>query len=666
MCVRPRVAASLQRWRAMVAEGVRPWMAAVAVVVAFAVLVARPHAAEACGCLSPPAVTEGEFAVNQRAEQIIFEVEPGWVTAHVLIKYAGNPASFAWIVPVPEVPELAISPTAAFGLLDKLTAPNLNVSVENLCPTSAWSCRYHDQPSCARDVFGANEDGAGGTSLVDAGASGDGAPPVTVISEQVVGDYQTVTFRANEAAAATQWLRDNGFIVNQTTSIYMEPYVQANMVFVAAKLVAGAGIDGIKPLKMRYRAAFPMIPLVLTAVAAEPHLTVSAFVYANEAFRPMGHPVVSIDPNRLARDNDGRLNYPMVLARTVDEAGGDGFVIEYRGNTVQADLNQNSPCCSAGYDRCGVGGDNQCQCPTAEFDRQDCEAAAPDLIAGADLLDQLATKHTTLTRITTRVSPEEMLWDPTFEADFGATRPGRMTVTGTQPSLSACEGAVIDKDSYAVVEGLQGCAALYCGLGGECVTTAAGAGCACGGGTVAQRFIDLDGKPSVTCVPATPTCDLRANGEQLPNACAGVSCGSGQCIDRNGVAVCSCAPNAAAIAGTGTAPRCEQIADRSSTPGAADFSEPLRDFDVCAPPPPSCGENGWLVRTGSDRPGVACGGTEPAVRLTWPGPAPTCNDAILFGCGGCSQSAAPAVPALAGAWIVGLLLMRRRRRPGTR
>jgi hypothetical protein len=33
--------------------------------------------------LLPPAVDKGEYAVNQRAEQIIFEVEQGWVTAHV-------------------------------------------------------------------------------------------------------------------------------------------------------------------------------------------------------------------------------------------------------------------------------------------------------------------------------------------------------------------------------------------------------------------------------------------------------------------------------------------------------------------------------------------------------------------------------------------------------
>ena len=76
--------------------------------IGLAALVADPRVSEACGCLSPPAITTGEFAVNQQSEQIIFEVEPGWVTAHVLIKYAGDPASFAWIIPVPEVPTLAI------------------------------------------------------------------------------------------------------------------------------------------------------------------------------------------------------------------------------------------------------------------------------------------------------------------------------------------------------------------------------------------------------------------------------------------------------------------------------------------------------------------------------------------------------------------------------
>src|SRR5215207_7217552 len=117
-------------------------------VVSLAVLLVDTPAAYACGCLSPPAVTEGDYAVNQSAEQIIFEVEPGWVTAHVLIKYAGDPASFAWIVPVPEVPELGISPVSAFGLRDKATAPLVSVSDENICPISEWKCEYNAPVYC--------------------------------------------------------------------------------------------------------------------------------------------------------------------------------------------------------------------------------------------------------------------------------------------------------------------------------------------------------------------------------------------------------------------------------------------------------------------------------------------------------------------------------------
>ncbi len=616
--------------------------------------------ADACGCLSPPQpppnVAEA-FAVNQQAEQIIFEVEPGWVTAHVLIKYAGDPASFAWIVPVPEIPELGVSPVSAFGLLDKSTAPDVSTNIEDICPVSEWTCAYHEQPSCGFS-FGAGAD-QGGVALSDAGASSDaGSTGVTVISEQVVGDYQTVTFRADEAGAATQWLRDNNFIVNQTTSIYMESYVQQNFVFVAAKLVPGAGIKAIKPLKLRYRAAYPMVPLILTAVAAEPNLTVTSFVYGDYLYRPLGHPVVTIDAKRIAKDSKGRDNYPMVLARTIDEAGGDGFVLEYQGYPIYPDVNQNSQCCSSGFDQCGLGFNGSCECPMAEFDRTDCEATSGDLLDGVALLEELAQKHGTLTRITTRISAEEMTFDPAFEPDFDGLRSGRLFLRGSQASLGACAGAVMDTAAFIDADAKQSCAATYCGTGGSCAVTNSGAACACEPTYVAQRFLDLDGSSSITCVPATPPVDLRANGEQLPDACAGVSCGAGTCIDRNGVAVCDCNDGAAAVPGA-TIPRCEAIVFATTTPGGEDYSEPLRALDVCAPPPPTCGEGGWLHKIGSSNPGVDCGGTTPPAHLTRPGVKPTCDG--WFGCG-CSSPGAPPTSMVVVFGMVGMILLRRRPR----
>jgi hypothetical protein len=633
-------------------------VAGMALLTAGAVLVAQTPVAQACGCLSPPAVTEGDYAVNQSAEQIIFEVEPGWVTAHVLIKYAGDPASFAWIVPVPEIPELAISPVSAFGLLDKGTAPIVTVSDENICPISEWKCEYRERAYC--DSFASSDDSSGsggGASVSDAGASSPEG--VTVINEQVVGDYQTVTFRASEAAAATQWLRDNGFIVNQTTSIYMESYVQANMVFVAAKLVPGAGVKAIKPLKLRYRAAFPMVPLILTAVAAEPHLTVTSFIYSSKPFRPMGHPIVTINPDRIARDSSSRTNYPMVLSRAIDEAGGDGFAIEYRGSPVQSNLGTNG-CCFGNYDNCGIGNDGQCQCPGSTFDANDCQATG-DLPEGVKLLNDLSTKYQALTRITTRVSPEEMTFDPQFEMDYQAPLSGRMTVRGSQPSLAGCTSQIIDQNHFAKLDALQRCATTYCGEGGACGTTKTAVGCECAAGFVAQRFTDLDAQPSVTCIPEVPPVDLRAGGFNLPNACGGIDCGMGSCVDRNGVAVCKCSDGAIAVAGNGTVPRCEPMQFATHTPGAQDYSEALRGLAVCAPSYPSCGEDGWLVKQVSPRPGFACGNvSDPPPWLTQPKPAETCGP---LGCGGCESSDAGPF-GLVGAMFALIFIVRPRRKRG--
>ncbi len=620
----------------------------------------QTRVAEACGCLSPPAVTEGDYAVNQSAEQIIFEVEPGWVTAHVLIRYAGDPSQFAWIVPVPEVPELAISPISAFGIIDKQTSPLVFVQQENICPVSEWKCQFNEQPHCDGLLSGDdNADGAGGGfGAADAGA---GAPndPVTVINEQVVGDYQTVTFRATEAAAATQWLRDNGFIVNQTTSIYMESYIQANMVFVAAKLIPGAGTKAIKPLKMRYRAAFPSVPLILTAVAAEPHLTVTTFIYGDKPFKPLGHPLVTIDPARIARDGTNRSNYPMVLSRAIDEAGGDGFIIEYSGYPVQSSIGTGS-CCLNGYDQCNVGGDGQCQCPGTTFDSADC-AETGDLNEGVKLVDELASKYASLTRITTRVSPEEMNFDPQFEMQYTGQGTGNLQIQGSQPTLQGCTSQIIDQGHFAKLNALQGCATMYCGTGGSCGTTESSVGCECAPNFVAQRFTDLDGQPSVTCIPETPPVDLRAGGFNLPDACAGVDCGAGSCLDRNGVAVCKCTEGNIAVPGNGTVPRCEPVVYATHTPGAQDYSEALRGLAVCAPSYPQCGEDGWLVKQVSPRPGFACGDVnDPPPWLTQPKPKKSCG---AFGCGGCDTTDAGPF-SIGAAWLVLMALVWPRRKRG--
>ncbi len=629
---------------------------------ATALLWIEPPPAEACGCLSPPApVGDEEFAVNQQAEQIIFEVEPGFVTAHVLIQYAGAPASFAWIVPVPTVPELSLSATGAFGLLDALTAPAVGVGTEDICPVSAWQCRYHPSLYCGDD-----DDPAPDNSL-DAGAGASdagGGPPdgVVIVDRQTVGDYDTIIFSAGDTGAAVAWLQGEGFIVNATMAPYMQPYAYGGMLFVAAKLLPGADATAIKPLRMRFAAAAPMIPLMLTAVAAEPHLTVTAFVYGDRPVRPAGHPLVEIDPDRLATDGAGRFNYPMVLARAIDEAGGDGFAVEYLGGPPVASFNDASNCCGNDFDACGLGDNGQCECPRDGFDATDCSEEV-DLLEGIALLDDLAARHTVMTRLTTRLSADEMTFDPMFEPVPAGQTINPVQAYGTQLSLAACEDQVFDFAMYQELRGVQDCAAVYCGPG-ACASTWAGAGCACDAGTVARVFTDLDGEPSVTCVPETPPVDLEAGGLDLPDACATLDCGLGRCVDLNGVPACDC--NGGAVAVTDVLrklPYCRPIDELSGSPGADDYSDAYRELAVCAPPPPRCETGGWLVNVGSERPGANCGGQDPLPGQTVIPDAPTCEGAGILGmsCGCRGGAGAGGATGVIGGLLL-LVALRPRRR----
>ncbi len=640
--------------------------AAACALLAATLLPARPAAA--CGCFSPPVPDSIEgYAVNQLAEQIIFEVvDEDTVTAHVMISYAGDPASFAWLVPVPSVPALDISETMAFGIIDQATAPDARANVNNRCPDSNWMCRFHPQPDCNSVSLGS----AGGDFAAEAANGGDGggnASPVTVLQQRQVGSYDTVVFSAEDAGETVGWLQTNGFIVNDSMTPYMQPYLDGGMLFLAAKLVPGAGVDAIAPLEMTYEHAGPIIPLRLTAVAAEPHLAVTSYIFADESYVPVGHPLAQVNASRITRDFTGRTNYPMVLSRTVDEAGGDAFVAEYAGSPPNY-FQDDTGCCEDGWDWCGVESDGQCQCPGQDFDQSDC-AQIDGLLEASALLDEIASRHTTLTRLTTRISPEEMTFDPVFEPVSASSRTapselpnGRLTLNGSITTLENCRDDVIDPVALTEIESRQLCATTYCGPG-TCVVTAAGAACQCDAGNVAREFTDLDGLPSVTCVPDVGTVDFGLGlDEPLPDACASITLEGGDCLDIGGFPTSVCADGTAGAydAAVGT-PVCSTIIQSTETPGAEDFSDPIADLDVCAAAHPICGTDGWLVPNEYiSIQGLTCPENEPEESLKFPGDPPTCGP---FGCAG-----APNAPASQTTWpwlllalgLLALPILRRR------
>jgi hypothetical protein len=648
-----------------------------ALLLAMAVGLVAPRGVEACGCFTPPVPPptemEKEYAVNQQSEQIVFEVRDGKTTAHILIRYEGSPETFAWLLPVPTPPELDLSDTMAFGVLNLATFPEVTVVERSLCPEVEYFCQAggssggsfggggcglsDDSPS-ASDPFVLDPAVTDGGLPADASTA---SPPagVEVLDRSVIGSYDTLTFLAEDGTLALEWLQEEGFIVNETTLPFIEPCIEAGMVMVAVRLVPDADTSAIRPLKVTYDSPVPMIPLKITAVAAEPEMGVTAYIFADRPHIPMNRPLVTIPEGALSVDANGRINYPMALSRAVDDAGGDGFIVEYVGPPPGVD--DPTGCCSDGWDRCGLANDGVCQCPLAGFDGDDC-GDAEDIARGLELVQQLSDDHAFVTRLTTRLSPHEMTFDPTFiPVDAMPGQTGRLRLVGTRDHVDECRPDVRDPMALEAIEARQGCATTYCGEG-TCAITDRGAGCRCAPGFVARQFQDMDGRPSVTCVPEEPIVDYAAGGLDLKDPCGRADCGLGECIDHGGFAACRCGTAATAVVNVQGTPRCLETRRLTSTPGAEDYTTALRDLPICWPTPPTtCGPNGWLARnTGATTRGVACDDNQPDPALLEP-PAPRRE-------GGCGVAGASAGLANLFTGLSGLLLARllRRRRPRRR
>jgi hypothetical protein len=94
-----------------------------------------PSPALACGGM----FCDAARPVDQAAERIVFawaeDVEcpdQGLITVEVQISYTGDADDFAWVVPVPDVPELFVSNDALFSVLANGSVPAFTLLQEEL------------------------------------------------------------------------------------------------------------------------------------------------------------------------------------------------------------------------------------------------------------------------------------------------------------------------------------------------------------------------------------------------------------------------------------------------------------------------------------------------------------------------------------------------------
>jgi hypothetical protein len=290
-----------------------------AAVLAFAALTATTEqTAEACGGF----FCDSSQPINQQAERIIFsENADDTVTAVVQILYQGPADEFAWVLPVSGSPDVGVSSDAAFQRIQRATAPTyrMNTTVEGTCAA---------MPDSAAGGFDAGASAQDTSTSSDASGGG-----VTVVNQGAVGPYDYTTIAVDPTASdaaqvAVDWLTTNGYDVTSVGADLIRPYLEDGMNLIAFKLTKSASSGDIRPVKLTYPAELPMIPIKLTAVAANDDMGVLVWVLGDSRSVPSNYRSLELNDALINWFNPNS-NYNDVVTQAANEANGQGFVTEY-------------------------------------------------------------------------------------------------------------------------------------------------------------------------------------------------------------------------------------------------------------------------------------------------------------------------------------------------
>jgi hypothetical protein len=275
------------------------------------------HDAVACGCFTPP---DPSVPVVQAGERILFSIDNGNVTAHIQIQYSGNASEFGWLLPLPSVPTLQLGTDELFANLISTTQPKYR-----LVTTYQGNCGF--QPR-GLQTFGPG----GGTAAPSVGnASVDGSSPLVI--QDSIGPYDYAVLKADSQADMLQWLQDNRYFVPAGTDQTVSAYIHPGAYFLALKLRSGQSAGDLQPVVVNYPSDKPMIPIVLTSVAAQPNMGVQVWMLGEGRAIPVNYYHTVINDLAIDWGNAGQ-NYNDVIIASVGQAPQKhAFVTEYAGTS---------------------------------------------------------------------------------------------------------------------------------------------------------------------------------------------------------------------------------------------------------------------------------------------------------------------------------------------
>ena len=219
------------------------------------------------GGFFPDSVYRDLYESAQRAV-ILYDNGTGNSTEHLIlsVSFEGDAEDFAWVIPVPNKPEIAVIDAELFWELSDFTTKGL--------------------PS-----------GGGGYGFMCFGGPPSEEEGVDVIEEQVVGPYATAILSATNATALADWLNVNGYVFPEGGEEIVSEYIEKEWYFVAARINSVEEDTGdalaqgaIEPIVLSFASDEIVYPLRITSLSATSP-EVLLYVLADHVMVPEQYPL---------------------------------------------------------------------------------------------------------------------------------------------------------------------------------------------------------------------------------------------------------------------------------------------------------------------------------------------------------------------------------------
>lgn len=274
----------------------------------FGATLATEREAAACGgCVVPPNQTSSDIT----DERMLLSVSPQQTTLYDQIRYAGNPESFAWVLPIQGTVDVGLSADVLFASIDALTQTTINPPAV-VCPGPPAECLNDSR-------FSASE----------SAGSAPNAGGVDVLKQENVGPYATVQIRSTDPNALTAWLVENGFQIKPEEKPIIEEYVKEGYDFLALKLKPNEGVNSMRPVRVSTQGASLSLPLRMAAVGTGAKVGITIWVVAEGRYEPKNFPFFRIEDSELTWDfSRGASNYTDLRTQKEAQFAGRGWELQ--------------------------------------------------------------------------------------------------------------------------------------------------------------------------------------------------------------------------------------------------------------------------------------------------------------------------------------------------